>query len=64
MKNTLNHLKTSSIMSGSGMVSFAGGQYLTSAVADSIWKTAVMFLFFTVMGVISKLVLDRVVVKK
>jgi len=64
MKNTLHHLKTSSIMSGSGMISFTGGQYITSTVPDNLWKTLALFLFMTIMGVASKLVLDRLVVKR
>jgi hypothetical protein len=51
-------------MSGSGMVSFAGGQYITSNVADNLVKTFVLFLFMTTMGVVSKLVLDRIKVDK
>jgi hypothetical protein len=51
-------------MSGSGLVSFAGGQYITSTVTNDIWKTLAMFTFFTLIGVTNKLILDRVVVKK
>lgn len=51
-------------MSGSGMVSFAGGQYISSNVADNLVKTFVLFLFMTTMGVVSKLVLDYVKIDK
>jgi hypothetical protein len=64
MKNTLQHLKTSSIMSGNGLVSFAGIQYISSNTTDNIWRTIAIFLFTTVMGVTSKLILDRVNIKK
>lgn len=51
-------------MSGSGLVSFAGGQYITSSVTHDLWKTLALFLFMTIMGVTSKLVLDHVNPKK
>lgn len=51
-------------MSGSGMVSFAGGQYITTTISDSLWKTVALFGFMTVMGVVSKFVVSKVVVKK
>jgi hypothetical protein len=64
MKNVFTHLKTSSIMSGSGLVSFAGMQFLSSNLADNIWRTVAIFIFSTAMGIGSRLILDRVTVKK
>jgi hypothetical protein len=64
MKNVFNHLKTSSIMSGSGLVSFAGMQYISTNLADNFFRTLMLFLFTTAMGVTSKLVLERFAVKK
>lgn len=64
MKNTLQHLKTSSIMSGNGLVSFAGIQYISTNLSDNFARTLIIFLFTTIMGVTSKLILDRVNIKK
>jgi hypothetical protein len=64
MKNVFNHLKTSGIMSGSGLVSCAGSQFITSAVSDNFWRTIATYVFLTLMGVTGKLVLDRVNAKK
>jgi len=64
MKNLFSHLKTSSIMSGSGLVSFAGMQYISSNLADNFFRTVMLFLFTTAMGVTSKLVLDKFNAKK
>lgn len=64
MKNLFSHLKTSSIMSGSGLVSFAGMQYISLNLADNFWRTLVLFIFTTAIGVTNKLILDRVVIKK
>jgi hypothetical protein len=60
LKHILGHIKASGIMSGSGMVSYAGGQYLNTAITESLWRSLALFLLFTCMGVISKLVLDKV----
>lgn len=64
MKHILQHLKTSGIMSGSGLVSCAGAQYIASNLANDIWKTVAMFLFFTAVGVTNKLIMERVAIKK
>jgi hypothetical protein len=64
MKNIFSHLKTSSIMSGNGLVSFAGIQFLSTNLADNFYRTLAIFLFSTAMGVGSKLVLDRISPKK
>jgi hypothetical protein len=60
MKNIFNHLKTSGISTTSGMACYAGGQYLNSTIPDSLWRVISLFLLMTTLGVISKLVLDRV----
>jgi hypothetical protein len=60
MKKVLIHAKTSGIMAGNGLVSYAGIQFLSGEIKDAVFKTAALFLFMTVMGIVSKLVLDKV----
>ena len=60
MKNIFTHLKTSGIMTGSGMASYLGGQFVTAQIKDALMSTAVLFLFMTTMGVVSKLVVEKV----
>jgi len=60
MKNILNHLKTSGIGTTSGMICYSGGQYLNSTIADGLWRSLALFGLLTAMGVLSKLVMDKV----
>lgn len=64
MKNLLNHLKTSSVTTTSGMLAYNGSQYIASSVQDSIWKTVGVFVITLGFGLVSKLILDKVAVKK
>jgi len=63
MKKYLHHLKTSGIMTGSGMASYAGGQLVSNSIGDSFWKTVALFAYMTVSGVILKLVLEHMASK-
>ena len=60
----MNHLKTSGIMSGSGLISYTGGQYINESVHIGVWKIIAMLVFMTIIGVVNKLVLDRLAIKK
>jgi hypothetical protein len=64
MKNLFNHLKTSSVTTTSGMLAYNGSQYIASSVQDSIWKTIGVFVVTLGFGIMSKLILDKVVIKK
>jgi hypothetical protein len=64
MKNLIQHLKTSGITTTSGMLAYNGSQYIASSVQDSIWKTVGVFVITLGFGIMSKLILDKVVVKK
>jgi hypothetical protein len=64
MKNLVNHLKTSSVTTTSGMLAYNGSQYIASSVQDSIWKTIGVFVVTLGFGIMSKLILDKVVIKK
>jgi len=64
MDKILQHLKTSGIGTTSGMICYSGGQYLNTAIADNIWKSVALFLLMTTMGVISKLVIERIAKRK
>jgi hypothetical protein len=64
MKNIINHLKTSGIGTVSGMSCYAGGQYLNTAIQDGLLRNIAIFGLFTIMGVTSKLILDRIATKK
>jgi hypothetical protein len=63
MKNIFNHIKTSGIGTMSGMSCYAGGQYLNSTIPDSLWRTIALFGFMTLVGVTSKLIVDKVAKK-
>lgn len=60
MKNIFSHLKTSGIMTGSGMVSYYGGQLVTTSIKNMLLSTVTLFILMVTMGVVSKLVLDKV----
>jgi hypothetical protein len=64
MKNLIQHLKTSGITTTSGMLAYNGSQYIASSVQDSIWKTVGIFIVTLGFGLVSKLILDKVAVKK
>lgn len=64
MKNLLNHLKTSSVTTTSGMLAYNGTQYVVLSVPDSLLKTILVFLVTLGFGITSKLILDRLAVKK
>jgi hypothetical protein len=63
MKKIITHVKTSGIMAGNGMVSYSGVQLLSNSISDSVMRGIVLFIFMTTMGVVSKLILDRVAPK-
>ena len=62
MKKLVQHIKTSGIMTGSGMISATGAQLIGNSL-HGIWQNVILFSFMTGMGVVSKLVLDKVAVK-
>lgn len=64
MKNLLNHLKTSSVTTTSGMLAYNGSQYVALSVPDSLMKTIIIFIVSLGLGITSKIVLDRLAPKK
>ncbi len=64
MKNLFDLLKSSSITSGCGMVSYAGMHWLLNLDIIVVAKVALMFCYLTLFGTIGKCLVEKVVTRK
>lgn len=63
MKKFFDNIKLNSVLSGCGMASFAGYQYLFTAPVEMPIKYILFFLFSVATGTASKYIAERIVPK-
>ena len=60
MKRFTTLVKVSSISSGTGIVGYMGGQYVTGGLPDGILRLLATFMFMTALGIVSKYCTERI----